>query len=50
MDLIYLISDFLEIFDDNDEDTYGRDTHVLTLEELADIQARPYFWVAERDE
>jgi len=44
MDLIWLISDFLETFDDNDEDIDGRDTHVLTLEELADIQARPYWW------
>lgn len=47
MDLVYLISDFLETFDDNDGDTDGRDTHILTLEELADIQARPYWWRAE---
>lgn len=47
MDLIYLISDFLETFDDNDEDTDGRDTHVLTHEDLADIQERPYWWRAE---
>lgn len=44
MDLIYLISDFLELFDDDDEDRDGRDVHELTVEELHDIMARPYYW------
>ncbi len=48
MDLIYLISDFLETFDDNDEDQDGRDVHELTVEELHDIMARPYYWAADR--
>jgi len=47
LDLLYLISDFVETFDDNDEDTDGRDAHIFTVEELHDIIARPYFWRAD---
>lgn len=46
-DLLFLISDFLETFDDNEEDTDGRDRHILTVDEVRDIIARPYHWVEQ---
>lgn len=48
VDLISLISDYLETFDDDENDLDGRDVHVLTVEELHDIMARPYYWAADR--
>lgn len=47
MDLLDLISDFVETFDDNDDDTDGRDLHVLTVEELRAVIARPYYWAKD---
>lgn len=47
IDLMYLISDFLDTFDDEDDRGLdGRDSHVLTVTELRDIVARPYHWQA----
>jgi hypothetical protein len=47
-DLIYLISDFLETFDDEDDRLLdGRDTHILTVDELRHLVANPYFWRAD---
>lgn len=48
VDLIYLISDFLDTFDDEDDRCLdGRDSHVLTVEELRHLVANPYFWRAD---
>jgi hypothetical protein len=47
LDLLYMVSDFIETFDDNDEDTDGRDAHVLTLDELQEVMARPYHWAID---
>lgn len=47
VDLMYLISDFLDKFDDDIDGMDGRDCHILTVEELRDIVARPYWWSEE---
>lgn len=43
-DLLFAVSDFVETFDDNDNDLDGRDQHVLTEDELRRIIEKPYFW------
>lgn len=48
VDLIYLISDFLDTFDDEDDRCLdGRDSHILTIDELRHLVANPYFWRAD---
>jgi hypothetical protein len=48
-DLLYMVSDFVETFDDDTEDLDGRDAHILTMAELLDMMARPYHWAPVND-
>lgn len=44
-ELMDLISDFIDTFDDEDDRCLdGRDSHILTVEELLHLVANPYFW------